>query len=134
MNVETLVQVLTRRGIPRGQITLFKELYERDDEFVSSSELINRIRWGDEERFPGVLRAFGTRINATDGIVGKPGIEAFLERERIDGDLHYRLRPEAKEAIEEVDVLIDTINQHSLTELLKPGTRIEKGELVLNDE
>ncbi|MFD1643774.1 hypothetical protein [Halohasta litorea] len=90
MDTDVLIEILTRRKIPRGQITLLKELYERDDEFVSSSELISRIRWGDEERFPGVLRAFGRRINATERITGKPGIEAFLERKRIDGDLHYQ--------------------------------------------
>lgn len=133
MDTDVLVQVLTRREIPRGQITLLKELYNRDDEFVSSSELISRIRWGDKERFPGVLGAFAGRINATEGVTGNPGIEVFLERKWIDSDLHYRLRPESKEAIEEVEVLYDTINRYSMDKLLKPGTRIENGELLFDD-
>lgn len=130
-NSHALEQVLRRTSIPRGQITLLKELYERDeDEWVSSSELINRIRWGNEERFPGVLGAFGNRINATAEITGEPGSSAFFERERIDGETHYRLRSEAREAIESVQVLLDTFDQHSMSELLKPGTEIPVEQLV----
>lgn len=130
MNSHALEQVLRRTSIPRGQITLLKELYERDeDEWVSSSELIDRIRWGNEERFPGVLGAFGNRINATAEITGEPGSSAFFERQRIDGETHYRLRLEARDAIEEVQVLLDTFEQHSMSELLEPGTEIEAERL-----
>ena len=130
MNSHALEQVLRRKSIPRGQITLLKELYERDeDEWVSSSELIDQIRWGNEERFPGVLGAFGNRINATSEITGEPVSSAFFERERIDGQTHYRLRPEAREAIEEVQVLLDTFDQHSMSELLEPETEIEAERL-----
>jgi len=130
MNPHALERVLRRKSIPRGQITPLKELYERDeDERVSSSELIDRIRWGNEERFPGVLGAFGNRINATSEITGQPGSNAFFERERIDSETHYRLRSEAREAIEEVQVLLDTFDQHSVSELLEPETEIEAERL-----
>ncbi|WP_152419172.1 hypothetical protein [Natrinema gari] len=130
MNPHALEQVLRRKSIPRGQITLLKELYEREkDEWVSSSELIDRIRWGNEERFPGVLGAFANRINATAEITGNPGSSAFFEREKIDGQTHYRLRSEAREAIEEVQVLLDTFDQHSMSELLEPETEIEAERL-----
>lgn len=131
MNSYALEQVLRRKSIPRGQITLLKDLYERDkNEWVSSSELIDRIRWGNEERFPGVLGAFANRINATPETTGEPGSSAFFERKRIDGETHYRLRSEAREAIEEVDVLLDVFDQYSMSELLEPGTEIEAERLV----
>lgn len=130
MNSHALEQVLRRKSIPRGQITLLKDLYEREkDEWVSSSELIDQIRWGDEQRFPGVLGAFGNRINATAEITGDPGSSAFFEREQINGETHYRLRSEAREAIEDVQVLLDTFDQHSMSELLEPETEIKAERL-----
>lgn len=127
-NAANLEQVLRRTDIPRGQITLLKELYEREGEFVSYSELVEKIRWNEEERFPGVLGAFGNRINQTDNLPGQPGSDAFIERKRINGELHYRLRPEAREAIEEVPVLVEKFDQ-SMETLLKSGTKIEYEEL-----
>lgn len=128
MNSYDLEQVLRRTAIPRGQITLLKELYERDDEFVSSSELIKRIRWGDQERFPGVLGAFGGRINETDEISDKPGIEAFFDRTKIDGEPHYQLRPEAREAIGNIEPLTNKFDR-PMEKLLEPGTKIEYEDL-----
>jgi len=130
-DVDALVQVLNRTRIRRGQITLLKALYDEEGEDVPISALVERIRWGDTERFPGVLRAFGKRINATDAIQGNPGTDAFLRRTRTDGELHYRLRPEARQAIEEIDVLHNAITNHSMSQLRKPGTKIEGGELMI---
>lgn len=134
MNARSLERVLRRKSIPRGQLTLLKHLYERDgDEWVSSSELVDRIRWGDEARFPGVVGAFGNRINATPEIAGEPGSSAFLERNRIDGETHYRLRPEARAAIEAIDVLLETFERRSMAELLEPGTEIDAAKLASDE-
>jgi hypothetical protein len=131
MNSHALEQVLRRKSIPRGQITLLKYLYDTDeDEWVSSSELTDQIRWGETDQFRGVVGAFGKRVNATLEITGEPGTSAFFERENIDGKTHYRLRSEARDAIEEVNVLLDTFNQHTMTELLEPGTKIEVERLT----
>lgn len=131
MNSRALEQVLRRKSMPRGQITLLKELYERDDdEWVPSNELIDRVRWGNEERFPGVLGAFANRINATPEVTGEPGSSAFFERKRIDGVTHYRLRSEARNTIEQVQVLLNTFDQHSMSELLEPGTKIAAEQFV----
>lgn len=133
-NPHALEQVLRRTSIPRGQVTLLKYLYEQDnDEWVSSSELVEQIRWGNEERFPGVLGAFGNRINATPEITGEPASSAFVERNRGD-EIQYRLRSEAREAIENVQVLLDTFDQHSMSELLEPGTEIDAAELEPDDK
>jgi len=130
MNPHALEQVLRRKSIPRGQITLLKYLYERDEgEWVSSSELTDQIRWGETDQFRGVVGAFGKRVNATPVITGEPGTSAFFERENIDGKTHYRLRSEARDAIEEVGILLDKINQHSMSELLEPEMEIETEQL-----
>ncbi|ELY71525.1 hypothetical protein C489_00090 [Natrinema versiforme JCM 10478] len=129
MNSHALEQILRRKSIPRGQLTLLKYLSDRD-EWVPSSELVDQIRWGSDDEFRGVVGAFGKRINATSEITGEPGSSAFVERTQIDGETQYRLRSEARKAIGDVDVLLDTFDQHSLAELLEPGTEIEAERLV----
>jgi hypothetical protein len=89
----------------RGQTTLLKYLYEADDEWVSRDDIVNEIRWGNHKSFVGVLSAFSNRINQTDGITGSPGYEAFIERTDIDGAEHFRLRDEARQAIDRVEKL-----------------------------
>jgi hypothetical protein len=123
-----LKEVLCRREIMRGQITLLKALYEQDDEFVSSDDLATQIRWNDQESLQGVLRAFGNRINHTDGIAGDPGIDAFVEQTSIDEKRQYRLRPEARHAIEDIPPLIETFDQPMET-LLESGTKIDADDL-----
>jgi len=74
MNPHALEQVLRRKSIPRGQITLLKYLYDADeDEWVSSNELTDQIRWGETDQFRDVIGAFGKRVNATSEITGEPG-------------------------------------------------------------
>lgn len=76
---------------------------------------------GNEEWFSGVLGAFVSRINATAEITGEPASMAFFEREVINGKTRYRLRSEARDAVENIQVLLDTFDQHSMSELLEPG-------------
>jgi len=108
----TLEKVLRRISIPRGQVTLLKALYEAEDKFAQRKELVERIRWGDSKSFTGVLAAFSGRINHTEGFEGeKPGYEAFIEVKEIDGEESFRLRPEARQAIERVENLVKTFDQ-----------------------
>lgn len=125
MHPSGLTSVLCRGDIMRGQITLLKILYERDEP-IARGELAERLR-GDihenyEQSFTGVLGAFGKRINATEDIPGDPGTATFLKTERRDGEIYYQLRPEAREAIETFD--------EPWNELLEPDTRIEAEDLV----
>jgi len=49
----------------------------------------------------GVLGALGRRINGTEGLKGKGGIEAVLEVSMTDdGDWHYQMRAILREALE----------------------------------
>ena len=115
----------------RGQITLLKVLYEQNEP-IGREDLAERLRGelhqDPEQSLTGVLGAFGKRINATDDIPGSPGTAAFIKRERIDGETHYTLRPEAQEAIENVPTLIEKFDE-SWSDLLEPDTRIEGVDL-----
>jgi len=113
-----LERVVRRTGMNRGQVTLLKYLYEAEDEFVSRDEIVEEIRWGDAESFTGVLAAFSNRVNNTEGIMGNPGYEAFIERRDIGGEEHFRLRNEARKAIERVLKLLETF-ERPMEELLE---------------
>ena len=136
MQSPVLTRVLCRTDLMRGQITLLKVLYERDEP-IGRTELAERLRGeihqNPEQSLTGVLGAFGKRINATEDVPGSPGTGAFIKRERIDGETHYSLRPEAREAIENVPALIEKFDE-PWNELLEPDTRIEAEDLVLKTE
>ncbi len=131
MQSSVLTRVLCRADLRRGQITLLKVLYERAEP-IGRKELAERLRGAlhqnPEQSLTGVLGAFGKRINATDDIPGSPGTDAFIKRERIDGETHYSLRPEAREAIENVPTLIEKFDD-PWSDLLEPDTKIEAVDL-----
>lgn len=116
----------------RGQITLLKILYEQNEP-IGRGELAEKLRGGihqdPEQSLTGVLGAFGRRINETDDIPGSPGTEAFIVRQRIDGETHYSLRSEAREAIENIPALRRKFDE-PWSKLLEPDTRIEAKHLV----
>lgn len=118
----------------RGQITLLKVLYERDEPIgreVLAKKLRGEIHQNPKRSLTGVLGAFGKRINATEDVPGSPGTGAFIKRKRIDGETHYSLRPEAREAIESVPALIQKFNE-PWNDLLDPDTRIKSEDLARN--
>jgi hypothetical protein len=117
-SAEDLERVIWRSTMNRGQVTLLKYLYEVDDEYVKRDDVVRDIREGNHEGFVGVLAAFSNRVNHTEGISGNPGYEAFIERENLSGEEHFRLREEARRAIDEVQGLQDVFAERSMDELL----------------
>jgi len=112
-HIRKLERVLRRISMPRGQVTLLKALYEVEGKFAPRKELVERIRWGDSKSLTGVLVAFSGRTNHTEGFEGeKPGYEAFIEVKEIDGEESFRLRPEARHAIERVE----NLEKHSISQ------------------
>lgn len=131
-SIEDLERVIRRTEMKRGQTTFLKHLYEAGDEFVARDELVDGIRWGDEESFVGVLAAFSGRVNHTEGITGSPGYEAFIERRDIGGDEHFRLREPARHAIEEVSELLEVFEERTMDELLdNEGVPVEFEDVSL---
>jgi hypothetical protein len=100
VRVDDVRRMLTRRRILNGQRALYEALYEARDRGLSRSELAARMNRSKAE-LAGVLGALGHRINRTEGLEGKGGIEAVLEICMLeDGDWHYRMRPALREALE----------------------------------
>jgi hypothetical protein len=83
--------------------------------------------WGDSQENPFLVGPARTAYDYTGGSVERPAPAAEL-RERIDGETHYSLRPEAREAIENIPVLIEKFDE-PWCDLLEPDTRIESVDL-----
>lgn len=124
-SVDDLERVIRRKDMNRGQTTLLKYLFEADEEFVKRAKVVENIRWGDSESFVGVLAAFSNRVNHTEGITGNPGYEAFIERRNIDSEEHFRLRDEARQAINRVLKLRETFERPMAELLDNQGVPIE---------
>ena len=116
-SVRDLERVIRRLPMNRGQTTILKYLYEAD-EFVRRDELIDAVRWGDDASFTAVLAAFSNRVNATEGITGEPGYQAFIERIMLDGEEHFLLTAGGRAAIEATSELIATF-EYPMEELLE---------------
>jgi hypothetical protein len=98
--VRDVRRMLTRIRIPDGQRALYEVLYGAGDQGLSRSDLAAALNRSKSE-LAGVLGALGHRINRTEGLEGKGGIEAVLEACTLeDGDWHYRMRPVLREALE----------------------------------
>lgn len=128
-SVKDLERVIRRTEMNRGQVTLLKYLYEAGDDFVPREDVVDDIRWGDEESFIGVLSAFSNRVNYTEGITENPGYEAFIEREDIGGREHFRLKKQARRAIEQIPRLLEVFDR-PMAELLE-GISVEFEEVSL---
>jgi hypothetical protein len=108
--VEAIQHVLTRSFIPYGQMTLYYALYRAGDEGLFKTELAEEIRDGDIQSLTGILGALGNRINNSEPFEAEnPGTKAFFEREWRNGQWHYRMRPELREAIEDLPGLHEVV-------------------------
>jgi hypothetical protein len=98
---DVIWRMLTRIRVPRGQRQLYKALYDVGDRGATIGDLSARMG-----RPLNVLGALGLRINKTSGIeqTGREGISLLLNVQKLpDGQLHYRLLPETREALEKLD-------------------------------
>jgi hypothetical protein len=109
--VEAIQHVLLRAFIPYGQMTLYHALYKAGRQWLSKTELAEEIRDGDTRSLTGVLGALGNKINQSEPFENEaPGIKAFLEYMDRNGESHYRMRPELREAIEKLPGLYEAVN------------------------
>ena len=103
--VDDIRRMLTRISIPRGQQALYKALYQAGEQGLSGAELaaaMDRSR----SQLAGVLGALGLRINGTEGLGGKGGIEVVLDVSMADdGGWHYQMRPILREALEAENIV-----------------------------
>ena len=100
VRVDDVRRMLTRGRISDGQRALYKALWEAGHEGVSASRLVE-VMGRSRSELAGVLGALGRRVNNTEGLEGKGGIEAVLEVSKLeDGDWHYRMLPVLRQALE----------------------------------
>ena len=97
---ESILLILTRMPpVPLGQKQLYKALYNAGDRGLTAKALTKRM--GREGHFAGIMGALGTRVNYTKGIEGKPGVTLLFDIQQVeDGQLHYRMKPELRKALE----------------------------------
>ncbi len=97
-------RVLNRMPIPPGQLDLYRVLYGAGDRTLTGGELAANMG-RPIDKLNGVLGALGRRVNETPGAKGKEGICALLEVHNADGNWHYRMRPELRQALEEEGIV-----------------------------
>jgi len=103
--VADIRRMLTRISISRGQQALYKALYQASEQGLSAAELATAMG-RSRSQFAGVLGALGRRINGTEGLEGKGGIEVVLDISATDdGDWHYRMRSILREALEAENIV-----------------------------
>ena len=129
MEAAKLEEILKRGNVRRGQITLFKMLYEEEG-WVSRSELaairdVDSIDAKPEESLTGVIGGLGKRVNSTPNVDGSPGYQAFVEKRGRGDGTRYRLRSEARKAVERDECLMDMI-ERPMSELTEQGTKLER--------
>ena len=89
------------------------------------------IRDGDEKSLTSVLAALSKRLNVTE-FLEKPGFKFLIEKDRVDGQLVYRMRPELREAIKLLPALakLRTAMAMSVNDIFE-RFKVERSWLVL---
>ena len=104
--VHDIRRMLTRISIPKGQQELYEVLYEAGEQGLSADELsaaINRTK----SQLAGVLGALGRRINRTEELKGKGGMEIVLAvSATAEGSWQYRMRPVLRKALEAEGIVL----------------------------
>jgi len=98
-------QALCRMDMPRGQVTLLKYLYEKDNP-VSVGELADGIRGGDVDSCTSILGPLSKRINNTPEISGEPGFRALIRKSQDEDQNYYELHQEGRRIIEAIPRLL----------------------------
>ena len=97
--VTKLRMMLSRRTIPSGQKQLSQLLNEAGEEGISWSDMAKKMG-RTKKQLAGVLGALGTRISNTDGLDDGRGIGHILTLWEVNGEWHYRMKPELIKALE----------------------------------
>ncbi len=110
-------RAVVRRFIPRGQMLLYKVLYEAEPDGVFYDELHEKMGV-TRTQLLGVLGALGRRINLTDGLKNsQPGTAFLLKWSSIEGSGRYAMQPRLIEVLEEIPALHDILRTWSVQEI-----------------
>jgi hypothetical protein len=115
--VKLIVRVVSRAFIPRAQFIVYATLLEAGVQGVSMKVLLDRIRISGAQ-LAGVMGALGRRVNTTEGLGdSQPGTGLLMDWRMVDGITHYTMRPELREALEELPRLHNALTTWTLEEI-----------------
>lgn len=100
------MSVLICMPVTRGQKQFYKALYDAGEQGLATNELIRVMGRRDGSDLAGVLGALGRRVNGAPGYgrSAGPGIGMLFTWEpRPDGQWQYRMRPELRQALEDLN-------------------------------
>lgn len=103
-HIEKIRNMISRRGVSKGQLHLYRILFEAGDSGISWAELVSKMS-RTRAQMAGVLGALGMRINRTEGLDDGQGISHILDLWEDNGEWFYRMKPELREAIEQEGIL-----------------------------
>lgn len=104
VTIDDVLHMLRRLPIPQGQLDFYRVLGRSSKKTLSSAEIANSIG-RSRQQLAGILGALGLRINGTDGLREKGGVEAVLEIQPLKDGWQYRMRPVLRKALEEEGIL-----------------------------
>lgn len=99
---DDIVAVLRHVTLSPQQEQLLNELYNRGDDYISRNELAATLRL-TLAQFNGFTGTLGRRIKGTPGVGfdmrRSSPLSLLIDTRVIQGELHYRLQPEARRAL-----------------------------------
>ena len=124
MTTEEIIQMLTRRPVPPGQICLYKVLYQADGP-LTLQEIADQMRESDTQSLNMLLLALANRVAAD-----KRGSwrDILVEIFEIRSEQDLRLRPEMREAIERCPQLLDIIQATPVQSIYEQYGRFPQDE------
>ncbi|MEO7908219.1 MAG: TIGR02391 family protein [Roseiflexaceae bacterium] len=99
-------RMLVRRPIPYHQMMFYKALYGAGETGVTGSDLAKHLN-KSRPQLAGVLGALGLRVNGTEGLENKGGLQIIVTISRSrSGDYLYRMKPILRKALEQEKVVL----------------------------
>lgn len=98
-HVDKLIELLTRKPAPYGQITVYKALYDAGENGLSLTEMANQIRGGNIKSMRSVLAPISVSVNNTEGLKGQ-GLKAVFHKIEFGEETHYVMRDSMRLAID----------------------------------
>jgi hypothetical protein len=98
-SINKIRKMISRIDVSKGQLELYRVLYEAGNNGLSWSHLSNKMG-RSKSQLAGVLGALGMRINKTEGLDDNRGIGHILDLWEVGNEWFYRLKPIMREAIE----------------------------------
>ncbi|MCC7448164.1 MAG: hypothetical protein IT324_12165 [Anaerolineae bacterium] len=100
VKLEDVRHMLRRRPIPEAQSIFYQTVYKAGDKGATLADIAAQLNMS-KTQVAGVLGALGVRINGTNGLENKGGLQIIVDISRLNsGEYLYRLKPILRKALE----------------------------------